>query len=207
MVLAGPVQDGSPRSVPPADGRSHLSKSPARFPVGARRTRRCPQAVRRWSYASARWCRSCRRELMPSLENTLCRWYSAVRGLMNSWAPISGFVWPSAASRATCAEPGQQPGVGGGDHAFCGQVLPQPGHLGRGEVRVERQPGDGGQAAGRAGKALADVRGPPILPDDGRVSARPDRRSQASTVSPWLASAIACTGARAAALARCARCC
>jgi hypothetical protein len=54
-----------------------------------------------WGYASARRCRSCRRELTPSLENTLCRWYSAVRGLMKSWAPISGFAWPSAASRAT----------------------------------------------------------------------------------------------------------
>ena len=43
------------------------------------------------------------RELMPSLANTLCRWYSTVRGLMNSWAPISGFESPSRASRAICA--------------------------------------------------------------------------------------------------------
>ena len=27
---------------------------------------------------------------MPSLVNTLLRWYAAVRGLMNSRAPISG---------------------------------------------------------------------------------------------------------------------
>ena len=40
---------------------------------------------------------------MPSLVNTLRRWYSTVRGLMNSWAPISGFVSPSPASRAICA--------------------------------------------------------------------------------------------------------
>ena len=33
------------------------------------------------------------------------------------------------------------------------------------------------------------------------VSGRPVRRSQASTVSPWLASAMACAGARAAASA------
>ena len=32
---------------------------------------------------------------MPSFGNTLRRWYSTVRGLMNSWAPISGFVCPS----------------------------------------------------------------------------------------------------------------
>ena len=40
---------------------------------------------------------------MSSLVNTLRRWYSTVRGLMKSWAPISGFVCPSAASRAICA--------------------------------------------------------------------------------------------------------
>ena len=40
---------------------------------------------------------------MPSLRNTLRRWYWTVRGLMNSWAPISGFVRPSRASRAICA--------------------------------------------------------------------------------------------------------
>ena len=45
----------------------------------------------------------CRRELMSSLVNTLCRWYSTVRGLMNSWAPISGFVRPSRAMRAIWA--------------------------------------------------------------------------------------------------------
>ena len=40
---------------------------------------------------------------MPSFEKTFRRWYSTVRGLMNSWAPICELVWPSAASRATCA--------------------------------------------------------------------------------------------------------
>ena len=40
---------------------------------------------------------------MPSLVNTLLRWYLAVRGLMNSRAPISGLDSPSRASRATWA--------------------------------------------------------------------------------------------------------
>ena len=40
---------------------------------------------------------------MSSFVKTLRRWYSTVRGLMNSWAPISGFVCPWAARRATCA--------------------------------------------------------------------------------------------------------
>ena len=35
---------------------------------------------------------------MPSLRNTLRKWYWTVRGLMKSWAPISGFVSPSRAS-------------------------------------------------------------------------------------------------------------
>ncbi len=87
-----PVQDGSARSVPPAEARSHLSTSPARSPG---RSAVPGDALRR--------CRSCRRELMPSLEKTLRRWYSEVRGLMNSRAPTSGFVRPSAASRMTCA--------------------------------------------------------------------------------------------------------
>ena len=47
--------------------------------------------------------RSSLRELMSSLVNTLRRWYSTVRGLMNSLAPISGFVCLSLASRAICA--------------------------------------------------------------------------------------------------------
>ena len=46
--------------------------------------------------------RSCLRELIPSLPNVLVRCHSTVRGLRNSWAPISGFVCPSAARRATC---------------------------------------------------------------------------------------------------------
>src|SRR6266852_9647782 len=40
------------------------------------------------------------RELMASLVKTLCRWYSTVRGLMNSWAAISGLDRPSPASQA-----------------------------------------------------------------------------------------------------------
>ena len=40
---------------------------------------------------------------MPSFANTLRRCHSTVRGLMNSWVPISGLVCPSPASRAICA--------------------------------------------------------------------------------------------------------
>ena len=46
------------------------------------------------------------RELMSSLVNTLRRWYSTVRGLMNSWAPISGFDRPSRRA-ARSAPPGR----------------------------------------------------------------------------------------------------
>ena len=46
--------------------------------------------------------RSSRRELTPSFVNTLRRWYSTVRGLMNSWLPISWLVCPAAVSRAIC---------------------------------------------------------------------------------------------------------
>jgi hypothetical protein len=48
--------------------------------------------------ASAR--RSSRREVIPSLVNTLPRCHSTVRALRNSWAPISVLVCPSCASRA-----------------------------------------------------------------------------------------------------------
>jgi hypothetical protein len=51
------------------------------------------------SLGSARW--SWVRELMSSFMNTLRRWYWTVLGLMNIRAPISGFVRPSRASRAT----------------------------------------------------------------------------------------------------------
>ena len=44
--------------------------------------------------------------MIPSFVNTLRRWYSTVRGLMNSCAPISGFVRPSRASRAIWASCG-----------------------------------------------------------------------------------------------------
>jgi hypothetical protein len=38
---------------------------------------------------------SCRRDRIPSLENTWCRCHSTVRGLKNRRAPISGFESPS----------------------------------------------------------------------------------------------------------------
>ena len=52
--------------------------------------------------------RSSLRELIPSLPNILVRCHSTVRGLRNSWAPISGFVCPSPARRATCTSWGGQ---------------------------------------------------------------------------------------------------
>src|SRR5829696_5080180 len=63
-----------------------------------------PPVARPGSPSSA--CRSSLRELISSLGNTLCRWYSTVRGLMNSWAPISELVSPSRASRAISASSG-----------------------------------------------------------------------------------------------------
>ena len=53
---------------------------------------------------------SCRRELMPSLVNTLRRCHSTVRRLRNSRAPISGFESPSR---------GQQPDL----PLLCGQIV------------------------------------------------------------------------------------
>jgi hypothetical protein len=44
----------------------------------------------------------CSRVLMLSLVNTLRRWYSTVRGLMNRRAPISAFDRPSRANCAIC---------------------------------------------------------------------------------------------------------
>ena len=55
-------------------------------------------------------CSSWLRELMPSLVKTLRRWYSTVRGLMNSRAPISGLDRPSRASRAIWASCGGELG-------------------------------------------------------------------------------------------------
>ena len=45
-------------------------------------------------------CASCVRDFTSSLRNALCRWYSTVLGLMNSWAAISRLVCPFAARRA-----------------------------------------------------------------------------------------------------------
>ena len=63
-------------------------------------SRRIPSARRchRSASASTRW--SSVREVIPNLANTLWRWYSTVRGLTKSRAPISGFERPSRAKRA-----------------------------------------------------------------------------------------------------------
>ena len=69
-------------------------------------------------------------------------------------------------------------------------VAAQPGHLRRGEVRVEHQPGAGGDIVGVLGRVGAQTprRGGPARRSPA-VSGRPVSRSQARTVSPWLASA------------------
>jgi hypothetical protein len=65
-------------------------------------------------------------------------------------------------------QPVQQPGVGGGRHPVGGEVLAQPGELGRGEVRVERQPGERPQPVGPVGEPFAHARRPPVLPGQRR---------------------------------------
>ena len=67
--------------------------------------RRLYALARNW-LCSGRAVRSCLRELMPSLVNTLRRCHSTVRALRNSCAPISGFDRPSRASRAICSSCG-----------------------------------------------------------------------------------------------------
>ena len=57
------------------------------------------------------------RDTIPTFENTLCRWYSTVRELMNSWVPISGFdgrrrraaaIWSSRGEQARRRSPETQ---------------------------------------------------------------------------------------------------
>ena len=68
----------------------------------------------------------------------------------------------------------------------CG--APQPGHLRRGEVRVERQPRESGEAAGRGRPARAsDARRRRSCQLSAGPSGRPLRDPRRSTVSPWLA--------------------
>ena len=85
VSVAHPAADGArhPRGRGGARGRLSWFGAAA----GGQATTACP--------ASGSAPRSSLRELMSSFANTLRRWYSTVRGLMNSWAPISGFVCPS----------------------------------------------------------------------------------------------------------------
>jgi len=111
----GRVMDHRPPPVP----RSHRRGSPAtRSQLTGRRARvggrgrlprnahRLPEEVTSQTVSAAS-CGSARsssvREVMSSLVNTLRRWYSTVRRLMKSRAPISGFESRSRASRAMCA--------------------------------------------------------------------------------------------------------
>ena len=86
-VCRAPRRHGArhPRGSGHAGGRLSLLGAAAR----GQATTACP--------ASGSAPRSALRELTSSFSNTLRRWYSTVRGLMNSWAPISGLVCPSPA--------------------------------------------------------------------------------------------------------------
>ena len=97
------------------------------------------------------------RELIPSFVNTLRRCYSTVRGLMNSWAPISGFVSPSRASRATCASCARQRVErldGALAHRLAGGQQLAPGALG------ERLAADAGEHLVGRTQLLARVHAP-----------------------------------------------
>ena len=89
----------------PGPGRSGHKGSASRLPAVAVRVKRRLATAACYAdrppgprFASAS-CSS-RRELMPSLVKTLRRCHSTVRADRNSWAPISGLVRPSRASRA-----------------------------------------------------------------------------------------------------------
>ena len=88
------------------------------------------------------------------------------------------------------------------DHAVAGDVLAQPGHLRRGEVRVEGEPGERRQPVARTGpggrRRPAERRS---CQTTAGLSGSPEPRSHASTVSPWFASPTASTGSPAAASA------
>ena len=113
------------------------------------------------SDVSASAARSSLRLLTSSLRNTLCRWYSTVRGLMNSWAPISGLVCPSRASRATWTSWGVRASrVSGGDpaHGLAGGEQLAAGTLG------ERLGAHVAEALVGGAQVLARVRAPVLAP-------------------------------------------
>ena len=70
--------------------------------------------------------------------------------------------------RERAAQALQQPGVGGADDAFGGQLLPEPRQLGGDEVGVQFQAGDLDEKFGVVGQAVAHGLGATVLPDDGR---------------------------------------
>ena len=94
--LGSPVGGEAHRCAPTGAHRYAEPAQDARYQVPARTLAPMSDSAERRSL----------RELIPSLPNTLLRCHSTVRGLRNSWAPISGFVWPPAARHATCASCG-----------------------------------------------------------------------------------------------------
>ena len=103
--------------------------------------------------------RSWLREVMPSLANTLPRWYCTVRGDRNSRAPISGLDSPSRASRAICASCAVS-SRRGGCRAFAGGLAGGQ-QLAAGPLG-ERLHADGVEHAVRGAQLLAGLAAPAL---------------------------------------------
>ena len=169
---------GPPRG---RDGRRlHRRRRADPLGAGARPGARPARPVRRLSCAYTRptgaphgpsWAptvRSPRRVVSPSFVNTLLRWYSTVRGLMNSSLPISEFVWPAAANRAIWASCGVRSAssasrcVRGQSHrlpaARAGRARRTRRRPCRGACRGRREVGHGRRAGGS--RAVATRRTP-----------------------------------------------
>ena len=110
--MAGVRPAAAARGSPRLPGRPPSGRAvPGTLTAGSswRRARHQRDAAKRRSTAapaSGSAGRSSLRELIPSFPSTLPRCHSSVRGLRNSRAPISGFVCPPAARRATWASCG-----------------------------------------------------------------------------------------------------
>jgi len=120
--------------------------------------------------ASRRISLSCLRELMSSLPKTLRKWYSTVRGLMNSCAPISG----SSVHRrpgGQSAPPGRQAVAGVGRalaHGLARRDQLTAGALGEG-VGADRAEHVMGDAQLLAGVDAAMLSPQPLAVDETRA--------------------------------------
>jgi aminoglycoside phosphotransferase (APT) family kinase protein len=66
-----------------------------------------------------------------------------------------------------------QPSIERGHHAFVALLPPEPGHLRRREVGIERQPGEVGQSIALSGEAPGHRDRPPVLPAERRSQRTP----------------------------------